>query len=233
MKPGGNNGRRKGNEAYVKNGRKHGIEAFNQAPEEKRQRVRRAVMAEFAEHGFANASTNRIACNAAIGKGMIFHYFGSKEGLFLYFFKDALEQYNHYYEQWVENLPGELFSRALAWAEKKFEFYGKHPLVADFLVHSYLKSTGEVRRKLEEIHKADYRRKMQDFIRGIDTRYLREGIDTEKALEVFFAVLEQMEQALIDRYYRPDKAFPLDELKTEMKQYLDILEYGLYTRTDV
>lgn len=118
----------------------------------------------------------------------------------------------------------------MEWVSRKVTFYHEYPLVSQFLVRSYVVSRGEIRQKLDEIYTEDYARKQQAFIRGVDTRLLRKEIDMEKAFEVFFAVVEQMEQSLIDRYWQQDRRFPPKKLLSEMEPYLDILKYGLYTR---
>ena len=41
-----------------------------------------AARAEFADHGYAGARIERIAGSAAANKQLIFHYFGSKDGLY-------------------------------------------------------------------------------------------------------------------------------------------------------
>ncbi len=41
-----------------------------------------AATAEFASHGFAGARMDRLAQTAAVAKGLLFHHFGSKEGLY-------------------------------------------------------------------------------------------------------------------------------------------------------
>lgn len=41
-----------------------------------------AAIAEFATHGFAGARMDRIARAAPVAKGLLFHHFGSKEGLY-------------------------------------------------------------------------------------------------------------------------------------------------------
>ena len=48
-----------------------------------------ASQEEFAK-GFGFASTDRIAIDAGVSKGLLFHYFGSKRGLFLFTLKYAL-----------------------------------------------------------------------------------------------------------------------------------------------
>jgi AcrR family transcriptional regulator len=47
-----------------------------------RERILRAAMEEFAEHGFSGARINRIADAANANKQLIYHYFDSKDGLY-------------------------------------------------------------------------------------------------------------------------------------------------------
>jgi AcrR family transcriptional regulator len=47
-----------------------------------RRRLLDAAAAEFSEHGFAGARVSRIATVASSNAAQIYHYFGSKEGLF-------------------------------------------------------------------------------------------------------------------------------------------------------
>jgi len=47
-----------------------------------RERILRAAMEEFAEHGFAGARVNRIAAAANLNKQLIYHYFDSKDGIY-------------------------------------------------------------------------------------------------------------------------------------------------------
>ena len=50
------------------------------------------VAERFAEHGYHQASVNRIVGRLGIAKGSLFQYFGSKEGLFRHLFARALEE---------------------------------------------------------------------------------------------------------------------------------------------
>jgi AcrR family transcriptional regulator len=47
-----------------------------------RERILRAAMEEFAEHGFSGARINRIAEAAKSNKQLIYHYFDSKDGIY-------------------------------------------------------------------------------------------------------------------------------------------------------
>lgn len=59
-----------------------GTDAFSRLPEEKRERIIRAAVREFSEHGYQNASMNSVVREAGISKGSLFHYFRTKFDLF-------------------------------------------------------------------------------------------------------------------------------------------------------
>ena len=52
------------------------------SPERTRESILEAALAEFVAVGPAGARVDRIASAAAVNKRMIYHYFGSKEGLY-------------------------------------------------------------------------------------------------------------------------------------------------------
>ncbi len=58
-------------------------DAFENIPEEKRERILSAAATEFASLGFASANINIIAKKAGISIGSMYNYFESKESLFL------------------------------------------------------------------------------------------------------------------------------------------------------
>ena len=55
--------------------------ANTQAPS-RRDRILAAAETEFATHGLAGARVERIAAGASVNKQLLFHYFGSKAGLY-------------------------------------------------------------------------------------------------------------------------------------------------------
>jgi AcrR family transcriptional regulator len=55
-----------------------------QIPKDKKERIITAGIKEFAENGYALASTNRICQNAGISKGLLFHYFETKKQFYSY-----------------------------------------------------------------------------------------------------------------------------------------------------
>ena len=62
----------------------------NAKTQAKRDRIVAAAMRQFAEHGYAGAKVEDIADELRIAKGSIFQHFGSKAGLFLQAYKQAV-----------------------------------------------------------------------------------------------------------------------------------------------
>ena len=66
-------------------------ERFFELNKEKQERIINAAFKVFAENGYGHSSTDEIVKTADISKGLLFHYFGNKIGLysFLYDYADA------------------------------------------------------------------------------------------------------------------------------------------------
>ncbi|MDO4284984.1 MAG: helix-turn-helix domain-containing protein [Eubacteriales bacterium] len=61
-------------------------EKFFDLKKEKQDRMINAALKVFAENGYGHASTDEIVAEASISKGLLFHYFGSKLGLYAFLF---------------------------------------------------------------------------------------------------------------------------------------------------
>ncbi len=59
-------------------------QTFFNLPGEKRDHIINAAVAEFAEYGLENASTNRIVAHSGISKGSFYQYFEDKQDVFMH-----------------------------------------------------------------------------------------------------------------------------------------------------
>lgn len=66
-------------------------ETFLKLPEDKRERVMRASISEFINHGFEKGNVGDIAKKAGVAKGSMYQYFENKKELFLYCVKWSME----------------------------------------------------------------------------------------------------------------------------------------------
>jgi AcrR family transcriptional regulator len=84
-----------------------------------RQRLIDAARAEFAEFGIAGGRVDRIARNAESNKAQIYHYYGSKDGMFDAVWEAIVTQIVDEAPIDVEDLPG--------YAARLAEGYATHP----------------------------------------------------------------------------------------------------------
>ena len=64
-------------------------EKFFELKKEKQDRMINAALKVFSEYGYYHASTDEIVKNAEISKGLLFHYFGSKIGMYAFLYDYA------------------------------------------------------------------------------------------------------------------------------------------------
>jgi AcrR family transcriptional regulator len=82
-------------------------------PERTRERILSAALKEFAMNGFAGTRVDAIAQRAAINKRMLYHYFGSKEGLFRAVLRRKITER----QAWAEGLSGDPAESLTFWFE--------------------------------------------------------------------------------------------------------------------
>lgn len=104
---------------------------FTQLREDKQKRIISASLEEFAGKGYAAASLNSVVATAGIAKGSLFNYFSSKEGLFLYLYRMAVEEIRDYLRGVREQSREEnLFDRLRLLFHAGIRFTRQHPLLA-------------------------------------------------------------------------------------------------------
>ncbi len=105
-------------------------QTFFNLPEEKREQVFRAAVAEFAAYPYPAASINRIVTRAGIAKGSFYQYFDDKGDLFMYCLRRIGEEKLAYLApvlQEAERIPffdllHELFLQGIRFAEEHPEY---------------------------------------------------------------------------------------------------------------
>lgn len=128
---------------------------FENLPDEKRERVLCEATREFAEHGYHQASVNRIVTRLGIAKGSLFKYFGNKQGLFEYLFGEAVAQFKKPLKE-IRDTPGsDVFDRI----EKSFlascNFVDNHPQIYRIYLKMLFNENFPLRERfLSEIQKA-------------------------------------------------------------------------------
>lgn len=188
---------------------------------EKRDRVLNAAFEEFARKGYEDASTNEIVEKAGISKGLLFHYFGSKQKLYDTLCRFSVEYVMDLLESGIDWEERDLFRRVQQITELKLTAMEKYPHIYDFL-----KKIME-NMSVEEM-KSRFSQRMLNLIRrayeeNIDYSLFKEGIDIQKAVEIMQWTVEGAAAKLFRQ-----QDLPMQEVITEHEKYMELLRQLMY-----
>lgn len=191
---------------------------FFELKKEKQDRMINAALKVFAMQGYKHASTDDIVKEAGISKGLLFHYFESKLGL-----------YEFIYEYSVRYMVLELGTmvskdeRNLFEVMKQIEFarmnaMREYPYMQQFLNRAMSEDVGEVLLATEEkrsILEAEYNRlksqiRFTGFPTGVDGRKLHKMMD--------FTIKGLLTERFMENAFQPEMFYE------EVVEYLDMMK---------
>jgi len=113
---------------------------FLAQPQEKQQRIINASMREF-QSGYKNASTDNIVRDAGISKGILFHYFGTKERLYNFLIDYSISVMREEYIDLVSRLQPDILESIWQLSLLKRDVSNKHPAIFDFVTNAFVDNT--------------------------------------------------------------------------------------------
>lgn len=100
--------------------------------EEKNQQTRRRILdealSEFSEHGYGASSINAICSVQGISKGIIYHYFTSKDQLFLTCVEECFCLLTDYLARHMQSVAGNVEEQLEGYFAARQSFFTKHPI---------------------------------------------------------------------------------------------------------
>ncbi len=206
-------------------------QVFESLPQDKKQKIIDACIAEFAANGYDRASTNAIVQNAGISKGALFYYFGSKKDLFLYIFNYSIEKLMKYYYEVKDMQPADAIERLTWYTKLKLKVFLKEPVMSKLIVDTVTNMPEELRVELEDMVRGMYATYLPMMMGNIDDSNFREGVDKKRAVEIISIFID----GYTEKYLKAARKLSyeavindLDNIMDEYYKYLEILKYGIY-----
>ena len=172
-------------------------------PARTRTRLLEAAMAEFSSHGFHGARTDRIARTAGTNIRMLYHYFGSKDDLYVSVLEVVLSQLRHQ-ELRIDPEEGDPLELLLHVFDYVDGHFASHPMLRKLLAFENLNEARHLVRSQAVLALSSpvvaLLRRLLD--RGAASGQVRTGID---ALHLYVAMVSLA-------YYARAHAFTLSHL---------------------
>ncbi len=192
-------------------------EKFFDLKKEKQDRMINAALKVFALNGYQHASTDDIVAEAGISKGLLFHYFHNKLGLYSFLFDYSVRfmllelsacggEEKDYFELWKQ-MEG-----------AKLMVLKNYPYMQEFLdsaryevVKEALYATEPKREALSSLR--------EDILGGADLSRFRPEVDVER----MNAILSHTIRGILSESFR-DGSFHPGVMQEEIEAYLDMMK---------
>lgn len=199
-------------------------ERFWELKKEKQDRMINSALKVFSQYGYRHASTDEIVKGAGISKGLLFHYFQSKIGLYSFLYDYATRfatlELTHYVEK-NENGYFKLFSQILT---AKANSMAQYPYIFLFLKKADEETDHDALLEITE-RREKYRRIMEALRERADITVFAPGLDYQKIGDV----LEYTIDGLIVKNVTGE-GFRSDLFLEEAMDYVDLIQKMAVTK---
>lgn len=195
---------------------------FFDLKKEKQDRMINAALKVFALQGYRHASTDEIVREAAVSKGLLFHYFESKLGAYAFVYDYSVRYITLELRTAVD--PGEtgLFCLMRQIEQARMQAMKGYPYMQLFLNRSMTEDVSEALLAIEE--KRDMLLETYDNIyRQADPSLLPAGVDGDRLRKM----LDFTVKGLMNERFQ-DASFQSEMLYHEILEYLDMAEQLVY-----
>lgn len=198
---------------------------FFDLKKDKQDRMINAALKIFALRGYRHASTDDIVREAAISKGLLFHYFESKLGVYSFIYEYSVRYMILEMRTSVDPKEKDLFEVMKQIERARMNAMRGYPYMQQFLNRSMSEDVSEALLAIEEKRGA-LEEAADSIYSQIDNTQLPPEIDGEKLRKMLdFTVKGLMTERFQDASFQPEMLY------SEICDYLDMMKKIIYRST--
>ena len=195
---------------------------------EKRDRVINAAMKEFSK-GYKNASTDAIVRDAGISKGLLFHYFGTKEKLYEFILWYTFYIMESEYFGLMNFEQRDILERMWQMTLLKMDLSYKYPALFEFIAAAYALGKDDPTDEFAKFFKPKQTDIISKIFENIDTTLFKDGVDPSKATNIIWWSMVGYSDLQIGEVKKlADYQKEYERYLTEIKDYFDIFRKVFY-----
>jgi len=203
---------------------------FMALEEEKRERILNAAMTEFLG-GYKKASTDNIVREAGISKGLLFHYFGTKEKLYNFLVDYAVDTVKAEYLDLINTHQPDILDSIWQLSLLKQDLSRRFPTIFEFLTRVYVDDKDCPAKEHLARFYGIQAKMMQDVYNHCDKSLFRDDIAPDKAIEIITWAVAGYSQSKVNQASHDNLGSVIknyDAFLEEFRQYLDVLRRVFY-----
>ncbi|HAO61798.1 MAG TPA: hypothetical protein DCQ90_07755 [Erysipelotrichaceae bacterium] len=183
---------------------------FHRLDEEKKKRLMDALIHEFSEHTFSEASINRIVKDANISRGSFYQYFTDKEDCYLFLLQVIAQEKYILFQGVVQQSPHDsvydeylgMLDRSILWMKEKPVYY-KIGALMDLDNSDFIRNLTKLNPQMMEYFHNLIRRDQERSI-------IRKDIDPLTLSDMLFSITRSM---LTEHFYKQDFTGMIEKAK--------------------
>jgi len=195
---------------------------FFDLKKEKQDRMINAALKVFAGRGYRHASTDDIVREAAISKGLLFHYFQSKLGVYHFIYDYSVRYMSLELKSFVNSKETDLFEVLKQVEYARMHAMRSYPYMQQFLNRSMAEDCCEALESIEE-KRGSLQETYDGIYAQIDYSSIPRGVDGDKLQKMLDFTVKGL---LAERFQ--EASFQPEMLYGEICEYLDMMKEIVY-----
>ena len=195
----------------------------------RRDRILEAAMRHFAERGYRGTRVEDVASDVGVAKGTVFLDFGSKEGLFLEAFKQAVSMLPAWLDA-PEDVVDQGFWAVLDWwLQRAEELVASDPVPNRVALIGRHDAGLEIRRPIDRFMRSEDPYGTLEFVEfGVRRGEVRDDVDSEMIASALDWLAERFQDAIVSEDLDPGLIHRRPERRPmRIKEFVEILRGGI------
>lgn len=189
-----------------------------------RRRILDSALKEFSRNGYGASSVNAVCAEPDISKGIIYHYFSTKDDLFLACVEECFERLTDYLKEMTDLDSESSQSQLEKYFAARSNFFKENPVYQRLFCEAILSPPSHLKGEIQRIRQGFDGFNIRMLSRLLEPVPLRPQITRGDVIEIF----RQFQDFMNARYQFQE--FSAEEFKLhekQRKQAIDILLYGV------
>ena len=187
-----------------------------------KEKIINVALEEFALNGYKAASTNAICKNAKVSKGLLYHYYESKEVLYLNVLQHVIDQFKGHITIDIDENDKKGTEHISEYFNKKFKFFRENPLYSKIITNTILENMESTKSIMKEFE--DYNKMLiYKVIKNVD---INQKFDREKAFELIIMIGERLEEKHM-KNIDADKEIAIEAFRKDHKIMIEMVFEGI------
>lgn len=196
-----------------------------------RQKIFHAAMEEFGQNSYDKVSMENICARHHISKGMMYHYYSSKDDLFLLCVEDTFRLLQDSVEQGIKSEESAGYAeRIRCFFETREHFFQEHPMQKCIFENAIVHTPKHLENEIQKLHRP-IREMNKCFLESVvESMPLRPGVEKQKAMQYLESIDYLLPMMIQSRGFMEQS--DLYTMLADVQDILDMLLFGI-VRQDI